>query len=206
MNNYQDLEYLEFIGKLKYIKVSGRELSQFINNPTNINECKNVINLEIYNYDKDTLEDLDELFTKLKILKCTGNNNLTKLGKLPNTLEKLNCSYNKITSLDNIPQKLEELYCGNNLLTSLDNLPVSLKILSCEVNNISILDNLPNGLKLLSCWFNNIYSLDNLPPNLEDLICYSNLLSKVDNLPNSLLHLNCGNSSMHHYIHNELIN
>ena len=49
----------------------------------------------------------------LKYLYC-GNDNLTKLPKLPQTLKILCCRYNKLNELPELPQILIELYCYNN--------------------------------------------------------------------------------------------
>ncbi len=59
--------------------------------------------------------DLDfSRFTKLIKLNC-GNNKITSINNLSNSLIELNCIYNQITSLDNLPNSLTKFYCDNTV-------------------------------------------------------------------------------------------
>ena len=86
--------------------------------------------LDLSNKNLTVLPDLSK-YTKLKVLKCFGNQ-LTSLDNLPPGLLELYCGYNEITSLNNLPPRLQKLDCSYNKITSLDNLPPGLQILNYE--------------------------------------------------------------------------
>ena len=68
--------------------------------------------LDLCNKNLTVLPDLSK-YTKLKVLKCFGNQ-LTSLDNLPPGLTILYCWNNKLMDLDNLPPGLKELYCGND--------------------------------------------------------------------------------------------
>lgn len=53
---------------------------------------------------------------------------LKDFSKIPEQLQKLNCSHNYLKTLNNLPNLLVELNCGSNYIRNLDNLPNSLSI------------------------------------------------------------------------------
>ena len=138
------------------------ELNQII--PSNIIIVGKINNLWIeYKYDE---LDLSRLKCQ-KIYYTNQEGDSIKNYILPNSLLKLNCSYNQLTSLPNLPNSLEILCCSANQLTSLPNLPNSLKKLHCYGNQLTSLPDLPNSLESLWVEFNQLTYLPNLPNPLK---------------------------------------
>lgn len=121
-------------------------------------------------------------FTSLDTLDC-GQNQLTSLPNLPNSITILNCNTNNLVSLPTLPTSLLELYCQANDLTSLPTLPSSLEELSCNNNQLSALPTLPNSLLTLICSSNAITSLPALSTSLTYLNCSGNQLTSLPTLP-----------------------
>jgi Leucine-rich repeat (LRR) protein len=114
-----------------------------------------VQNLKIYN---NFIRNREEKNPEYVILKLNFfNNNLKSLPKLPEGLEKLDCSGNKLKSLPKLPNSLKDLDCWNNNLTSLPELPEGLEKLDCSRNNLT---RLPDNLTQLRN-LKNIYYYDN---------------------------------------------
>jgi hypothetical protein len=67
---------------------------------------------------------------------------ITKLGDLPNSVQKLYCYCNNITKLENLPPNLIEVYCYGNKINKIENLPNSLKIFYYYRDNPMITNNI----------------------------------------------------------------
>ena len=77
------------------------------------------------------ISKLPKLPDTLESLICLGNENLTELSELPKTLTKLHCwNNNKLTSLPELPEKLIYLDCRDNQLTFLPKIPESIAVLN----------------------------------------------------------------------------
>ena len=143
-----------------------------------------------------------QYFTSLTYLNC-GNNSLSSLPSLPNSLIYLDCSSETFgfsatfSSLPTLPTSLQFLYCQDNIvLTSLPTLPNSIKILWCSDNNLTSLPALPTSLTQLYCVYTYITTLPTLPNSLTWLECSNNRLTSLPTLPNSLTWLNCGSNNL----------
>lgn len=90
---------------------------------------------------------------------------------------------------DNIPDTITRLDCSYNQLETLPNkLPKALKYLNCSHNRLkSFPNNLPITLRVLNCSHNCLVHLNNLP-KLETLRCHENLLVKVPSLPRGFVY------------------
>ena len=122
--------------------------------------------------------------TKLKTLKCDGNQ-LASLNVSQNTaLTSLDCALNQLTSLDvSHNTALTSLYCYSNQLTSLDvSQNTALKTFWCFSNQLSSLDVSHNTvLTTLECYSNQLTSLDvSHNTALTRLSCSSNQLTSLD--------------------------
>ena len=84
------------------------------------------------------------------------NKKLTKLPKLPDTLEYLDCSSNFLKELPTLPNSIISIYCGDNNLTELPKLPDTLKYLMCDDNQLSELPILPITVTYLHCTGNEL--------------------------------------------------
>jgi len=104
---------------------------------------------------------------------------LNSLQKLPDSLQKLDCSNNQLTVLPKLPKSLKILYCYWNQLTVLPKLPKSFQILKCSNNQLSVLPNLPKSLKKIYCGNNKLTILPNLPKSLKILYCHNNQLTSL---------------------------
>jgi len=138
------------------------------------------------------------LFKSLKNFYC-GNNALTMLPKLPDTLENLYCESNPITDIRSpLPPNLEGLYCyGCGSLTYLPALPPSLKYLSCPNTSMRSLPALPAGLQSLWCDNCPLARLPALPAGLERLSCAGNYLTRLDLTGlDSLTYVDCQKNDM----------
>ena len=134
--------------------------------------------------------------TKLKTLKCDGNQ-LSNLEVSHNTaLMGLHCEYNQLTSLDvSHNTALTNLSCEANQLTDLDvSQNTALTDLNCGYNQLTSLDVSQNGaLEYLSCFSNQLTTL-NVSQNLAltRLACGFNPLTSLDVSHNTALtSLNC---------------
>ena len=127
--------------------------------------------------------------SRIKCIKIYYKNQKWKSIKnhmLPNSLIRLDCSFNELTSLPYLPNSLMELYCSNNQLTLLLNLPNSLEKLDCSNNQLKLIPNLPNSLTKLFCTNNQLTSLPDLPNSLRQLYCQINKLTSLPDLPENL--------------------
>jgi Leucine-rich repeat (LRR) protein len=132
-----------------------------------------------------------QYFTSLTYLNC-GDNSLTSIPTLPNSITYLNCFNNThITSLPTLPSSLTYLDCSDNFLTSLPLLPSSLDTLNCNSNSLTGLPALPSSLIYLACSQNALASLPTLPSALTYLNCDGTSLTSLPELPNSLVTLFC---------------
>ena len=172
-------------------------------------------NLTVLVVEDNQLSTLSVLPSKLTSLYC-GNNNLTFLPGLPDSLKRLECYSNQLNSLPVLPSKLRILECGNNQLSSLPALPSSVEELAIYRNNFAMMPALPSGLKILICGFNPMSSITTLPvsltefycdsavqsvlpalpPNLQVLSCSENLLSSLPGLPASLVSMDCSHNQL----------
>jgi len=174
--------------------------------------CSAIINEDTVNVASHNISDLTgiQYFTHLKRLWC-GNNHLTNLPVLPNTLQWLycwcnqltalpslpnsiqflDCSQNHLTTLPVLPDSLEYLECANNYLTSLPALPNAMYALGCDYNHLSSLPAMSNTLLYLRCEYNQLISLPALPSYIQSLWCSANQLTSLPTLPNSLSELWC---------------
>ena len=79
------------------------------------------------------------------------NNKFHELLKLPNSLTHLTfgSNFNRKIEASVLPNSLQKLYCSYNELKELPKLPNSLQILYCEYNELKELPKLPNSLHTL---------------------------------------------------------
>lgn len=101
--------------------------------------------------------------TKLKSIKCDGNQ-LIFLDLSANTeIESLSCQYNYLKTLDvSNNAALSQMHCKHNKLTGLDiSACVNLQTLDCYSNQLTSLDTSNNRvLSYLSCYRNQLTSID----------------------------------------------
>ena len=100
-------------------------------------------------------------------------NYITKLPKLPDSLEKLECYNNQLYELPKLPSGLTYLDCGGNLITELPDLPPKLETLACYRNKIKHMpDSIPSSLKIFWIKYNPIKifpdSFQNFKIELDD--------------------------------------
>ncbi|MES2620689.1 MAG: T9SS type A sorting domain-containing protein [Bacteroidota bacterium] len=131
-----------------------------------------------------------QYFDSLDYLSC-GNNQLTSLPTLPESLYLLNCDKNKLTSLPTLPGSLTWFMCRYNQLTSLPTIPASLTYLGVHHNELTSLPTLPGNLIELDCTNNQLTLLPTLPGSLFQLNCSNNQLTLLPSLPGSLNNLQC---------------
>ena len=109
-------------------------------------------------------ECIDSKSTKLDL----SDLGLTVLPSLPESLQKLYCSYNQLTELPHsvlevrngvtyflpLPDSLQSLHCSSNQLSVIPSLPLSLQVLFCSNNQLT---RLPLSLRINKCkvWCNN---------------------------------------------------
>lgn len=133
----------------------------------------------------------------LKIFKMNYNRNFHP-PPLPNSLVKLDLSYNTLITLIHnedgynrrMPDDLEELIIdGANCTVFCHNLvlPPKLKYLSCRFcDNSGMFCVLPDSLLEFDCRNNKFTSLPRLPPNLRVLRCSNNCIKEFPKLPHKL--------------------
>jgi Leucine-rich repeat (LRR) protein len=80
-----------------------------------------------------------------------GDNQLTLLPELPDSLTVLSCHTNQLTALPELPASLVGISCSSNQLTTLPVLPDSLAWLYCDGNQLTTLPELPASLTWLDC-------------------------------------------------------
>jgi len=142
------------------------------------------------------LEDYNDII----YIYCSYNK-LTKLPTLPDSLQELDCRYNKLTALPpTLPDSLQTLVCSSNKLSDLPPiLPDSLQELYCSYNKLTELPPiLPDSLQRLYCSDNKLTVLPpNLPDSLQKLNCSHNKLTELPPiLPDSLQELNCSRNKL----------
>lgn len=179
----------------------------FINNIDNICNLTNLEYLNISYNDLIVLPNLSKL-KKLKILNCT-NNFLRKIIKLPNSLELLNCSYNKLIKLGPfLPNSLRKLFCFYNKLENISTFNKKLEICHCYGNNLKTLPKINKNLKILFCFDNKLIELPELKHalKLKELYCQQNNIKIMPELPSSLIELACSQNKLVKipYLHNGL--
>jgi Leucine-rich repeat (LRR) protein len=99
-------------------------------------------------------------------------------------LQTLDCGDNQLTCLPVLPESLLFLFCYNNQLTNLPVLPESLQELYCDDNQLTCLPLLPESLLTLDCHNNPIYNILNknnliFNLNMNNLILNMNILSII---------------------------
>nr|WP_096968596.1 NEL-type E3 ubiquitin ligase domain-containing protein [Escherichia coli] len=118
-----------------------------------------------------------------------NNNALTSLPRLPDSLEKIEASFNQLTTLPELPESLKVLDVSNNRLSTLPELPSALEFISVRRNEITMLPVLPSSLQVLSAEINRLSILPELPSSLEEICVSDNHLSELPVLPASLKNL-----------------
>jgi Leucine-rich repeat (LRR) protein len=81
---------------------------------------------------------------------------------MPNSLQRIDCSYNQIIELpDKMPDSLQTIDCSNNQITKFpDKMPDSLQIIDCSNNQIIKLPGkMPDSLQTIYCEYNKITEL-----------------------------------------------
>ena len=117
----------------------------------------------------------------LQELDLSRRKGLVKLPSSLNALEKLKklkLNSNKLTKLPKLPPSLQYLNVSNNELTELPELPSSLQRLYVEYNQLTELPELPSSLKILSVYNNKLTKLPKLPPSLQHLYISDNQLTQ----------------------------
>jgi hypothetical protein len=141
----------------------------------------------------DSLAMIHDL-TALQKLDCFDNEKLHKLPKLPDGLQKLDCSNTQIHDLPKLPDGLQRLNCSNTQIHDLPKLPDGLQRLNCSNTQIHDLPKLPDGLKVLRCSSTQITDLPKLPDGLQELYCNNTKISDLPKLPDGLHVLDCSNT------------
>lgn len=136
-----------------------------------------------------------QYFSSLHELSC-GNNQLTSLPVLPNSLQTFACSNNNLTNLPALPASLIVLWCSGNQLSSLPTLPPSLTFIDCSGNGLMTLPPLTSALTYIDCAGNLLVSLPSLPSSLQYLFCHFNNLTSLPVLPNSMIQISCMNNNL----------
>jgi uncharacterized repeat protein (TIGR01451 family) len=160
--------------------------------------CAAILNTTILYIESSNISDLTGIgyFKNLLEMNC-GNNQLTSLPDLPDSLEYLSCSDNsQLISLPPFPPNLKYILVFGCAITNLPALPDSLELLFCQDNQISNLPVLPNALKVFSCGFNQLTNLPALPDSLEVLHCSNNQLVNLPALPGDIQELYCNNNQL----------
>ena len=150
----------------------------------------------------------------LEMLSLKGNDLTEYPNMLPESLIKLDISFNEFEHISVLPPYLQTLICSNNKLLTLPPIPCTLQTLYCDHNRLTAIQHLPPILKRLDYSFNkrlppndvcllpaSLIELDcsglrllNLPKCeiayesmfLEELYCRDNLLKRIDSFPISL--------------------
>lgn len=145
-----DLSGIEYLTRLETLFLFDNKLTKLPENlPSSLKEIT---------CSRNNIKEIKKLPEYLEKLDCSSNPNLTKIEAIfPSTLKKLDVSSCKLNNIPALPNQLEELRAGNNNLTSLPKLPVTLTKLEVPNNQISSL-NLTGLTKLnsLSCVNNRI--------------------------------------------------
>jgi hypothetical protein len=138
--------------------------------------------------------------------------NLTELPNLPNTVKKLNCSYNPLKTLRNLPPNLRTLKCEGTALVRFENVPITLRYVNCSGSDLTSLDGLPDSIRYiiahncselkkvyklpaeliwLDLYYCDIERIVNIPNNVEYIDIACNRIMSLPRLPESLKTLNC---------------
>jgi Leucine-rich repeat (LRR) protein len=185
MTTLDDRDYYGY--EFKY--TIGDDIEEYLNClPEDIEE------INIANNDITYLPELNR-FKKLKSFNCRDNQ-ITRLPRLPKTLELLFCQNNKLTCLPVLPKNLKSLNCSHNKIKRLTNLPEKLITLQCHYNELTYLPELPKNLEIIYCYNNRINCLPKLPYKLKVLYTSNNNLTSLPILPKSLYHLDCGENDI----------
>ncbi len=139
------------------------------------------------------LTNLPPLANSIDYLGC-DNNQLSYISQLPASLGVLHCENNQLGSLPALPSGLLGLSCGNNNLVTLPALPAMLGNLRCENNQLGSLPALPAGIWQLSCGNNNLGTLPALPAMLSNLWCENCQLTSLPALPSNIVNMSCMNN------------
>ena len=147
-------------------------------------------------------------FTRLKVLDLSSNqlsilptlprltelmirnNRFKKIGTLPASLERFDCSHNRITDIKPGVLNISVLECSYNQLSRLPLFNTLIK-LSCQSNKLSAIPSYPR-LENLDCKNNMIHVLPQLD-NLKELLCDFNRLRTIHQFPR-MRYLYCANN------------
>ena len=191
--NYNNIEnFLISCDSIKELEIIGSNIKKIHYLPINL------VKLKIGSY---YLKNILSIINKLNLLKELEINcpNLNNLNDLPNSITKLKIG-KELSKLSKLPDSLEYLYCISSGIKSLPDLPNPLKYLYCQDNQISYLPNLPPSLEILTCSNNLLLNLPKLPNSLKKLSVNNNEIIELPNLPNSLEYLNCNGIEMLNYL------
>jgi hypothetical protein len=100
-------------------------------------------------------------------------NKISKIEKLPNTVNRLFIRSNNIEKLENLPEELEELWICDNKISVIENLPASLKKLYINNNNVSNIVSLPENIEIVQIYNNPIKQIPDWILNCENLRIFS---------------------------------
>ena len=179
--------------------------------------CPAVVNLTSLScYDKhiSSLEGI-QYFKHLTYLSC-GENNITYIPSLPDSLYRFFAGVNMLRSLPPLPPNLTDIdvswnpglripqtlpsgllnfICGYDSLTTLPTLPATLLTLSCDNNKLTTLPStLPPGIQSINVNGNQILNLPAIPASVTNLACEGNPIASLPVLPPRLANLDCGNT------------
>jgi hypothetical protein len=171
-------------------------------NLTNIDlSCmSNLQNIVLTNND---LVEINELPRMLKSLMLQENRNLN-VNNIPNfsnleNLKDLSLKKTCLNDLENIPNSVEKLEISYNNLKKINNLPKNLKMLdasNCQLKSIDEISLVATNLKYLNLSNNMIEILPTLPDTIEEVNISDNLLVKIENniMPGQLKVFNIDNN------------
>ena len=168
---------INIIGKIDQLyivyKYSSLDLSRI--------ECNKII----YKYKEAGSILRHNLPNLLKILCCFDCKLRSIPKKLPNTLVRLDCSYNQLTKLPNLPNSLEILDCCDNKLTSIPDLPNSLVRLACSRNKLITLPNSMNISDKVELFFYQYLPISYIPDDINLKLCGQCSEFNIDGYPNN---------------------
>lgn len=171
----------------------GLRLGDFVYTPFLPQLPNKIQNIDAFQHDILYITNFPD---SLQFIECTYNK-LTTLPPFNNALVDGRFGSNLITSLPSSLGSIQILSLENNQLTSLPVLPSSLLNFGVSNNHLTSLPTLPNSLINFNCSGNNITSIPSLPPNLKSLSCDHNPLTSFPaSFPNSLIYINCQNNQI----------
>jgi Leucine-rich repeat (LRR) protein len=160
----------------------------------------NLQNIVLTNND---LVEINELPRMLKSLMLQENRNLN-VNNIPNfsnleNLKDLSLKKTCLNDLENIPNSVEKLEISYNNLKKINNLPKNLKMLdasNCQLKSIDEISLVATNLKYLNLSNNMIEILPTLPDTIEEVNISDNLLVKIENniMPGQLKVFNIDNN------------